>query len=132
MKTSFKRTALIFSFALMAICSFAVPAFASSYFDITLPPWHGKAWVGDGYKSSWRSSYYVELAKDSPNEGHFWVDNSDGTSIAEAVDVRKGEGKWGAYQGSGIKYGGYATIYGREIGYGPLHDKVKGWFNLNG
>lgn len=75
---------------------------------------------------------YVEVASDSSAGGHFWVDNADGTYIGSAIDLNPGEHAWGAYQDSGRSYSGYATLYGRELGYGPIVDNVKGWQNLNG
>ncbi len=109
----------------------AAPA-AGAYFESNLAAWQGRTWVASGSKYGSSDSYYVEVASDSPAGGHFWVDDADGTYIGAAIDLERGEHAWGAYQDSGRGYSGYATLYGRELGYGPNVDNVKGWQNLNG
>lgn len=113
------------------VLAVAVPA-AGAYFEANLAAWQGRTWIASGTKYSSSQAYYVEVASDSSAGGHFWVDNADGTYIGSAIDLNPGEHAWGAYQDSGRSYSGYATLYGRELGYGPIVDNVKGWQNLNG
>ncbi|GEM_PF-2090700 len=123
------RTAALFG--LILALSFAAPA-AAAYFESNLSAWQGKTWVAAGTKYSSSRSYYIELSSSSPAGGHFWVDDGNGNYIGAAIDVYSGNQYWSAYQGDGRYYSGYATLYGRELGYGPIVDTVKGWQNLNG
>lgn len=128
------RTA-IFSILLGLACvlSFAGSAMAGTYFEATLPAWQGRGWCAGANKTAGSTTYYVELSSSSPNGGHFWVDDDSGTYIGAGIDLERGEYTWGAYVNAHARaYGGYATLYGRAIGNGPISDYVTSWYDLNG
>lgn len=132
MSSKIKRFAIAGLLAFSSLLCLWVPTYAAQRFDAYLQPWQAKTWVSSGNKNSGAKTFYVQVLGESPNGGHFWVDDGGGNFIGAGVDVNAGESKWSAYQGAGIWYGGYATMYGREIGNGPFVDHVIGWVNLNG